>query len=44
MKVNGLAAHILDGVVDFTALMRKLMQIVFAAVITQSVEKTSGEK
>ena len=39
-----LATQILDGVIDFTALMRKLMQIVFAAVITQSVDKNPNDK
>ena len=39
-----LATQILDGVIDFTALMRKLMQIVFAAVITQSVDKNPDDK
>ena len=35
MKQSGIAEMLLDQVIDFNALMRKLLQIIYAAVVYQ---------
>ena len=42
MKQNGIAQLLLDQVIDFSELMRKLLQIIYTAVIYQ--EETASKQ
>ena len=46
MKQNGIAQLLLDQVIDFSELMRKLLQIIYTAVIYQDEQqnKQSSQK
>ena len=43
MKQSGIAEMLLDQVIDFNALMRKLLQIIYAAVVYQDETVTATE-